>query len=252
MKKVFLFLSAITLVATSACSSGDDSTAPVTPTDNVLVKRAVYQQAGAEGFNFTIDYVYDGNKLVKEVYDDGSVGNYFYTGNLITKIEYVVDGEIDQRETMTYNSDGKLASYKVRFLEDSFDAESYTYTYGGDNTVTTEGTNGGSLITLINDELAHEIYTSGVRYTYTFDTKNSPFKNVTGFAAVAYALAGDHILHGRFKNIVSIVNDTHNQNYMMNTFTYNSANYPTMVKSTAIFEYDNPVPSAELTVIYSY
>lgn len=252
MKKVFLFLSAISMVAIS-CSSDDAPGDPQVPTDNVLVKKAIYQQPGADGFNFTIDYTYDGNKLVKETYDDGTVGTYFYTGNLITKIEYMFDGVLDQRELMTYNSEGKLLSYKLRFADENYDTEWADFVYNADNTVTETGSSGTSIMTYVNNELSTRAYTyaNGSTYTYTYDSKNSPFKNVTGYAAIADVVAGDHELHGKARNITSVINQTSTEIYMTNTLTYNAANYPTMVKSIANFE-ENPGPSEELTVIYQY
>ncbi len=254
MKKVLLFLSAISFVAISSCSSNDDGPATENPSTDILVKKAVYQQADPEGFNFTIDYIYDGNKLVKEQYSDGDVTNYFYTGDLITKIEYFIDGELYIRENFAYNPSGKLTEYRHRFLADSYD-EISTYTYNSDNTVTkTNTTIPGDIriITYTNGEISKITSMSGNTYLYTYDSNNSPMKNITGYAEIAEAITGDYELHGRAKNVTSIVLQNENQNYMMNSFVYNSNGYPTKVNSAAIFDDNSPNHTEYLTVTYSY
>src|SRR5690606_37509894 len=92
----------------------------------------------------------------------------------------------------------------------------------------------------------------GTIYTYTYDGKNSPFKNVTGYAEIANAFAGDHEFHGRSQNIVSIIDETHSQNYTLNNIQYNANNYPTSITSVAIFDSNFPGDSETLTVAYSY
>lgn len=250
MKKVFLFLSAISLVAVS-CSSDDDS--PTNPDPgSILVKREVYQQAGVDGFNFTTDYTYNGNKIVKEVSNDGYVANYFYTGDLITKVDWYLDGTLDEREIMTYDSNGKLIGYSDHYMENATPDE-YTFVYNSDNTVTKTqvGTNFTTTLTFANGELSQIVQSGGTTYTYTYDAKNSPFKNITGYAEIAYIIAGDNELHGRSRNIVSIVDETNQSNYMMNSFVYNADGYPTQVLSTANF-FENQGPSEQLTVTYTY
>ena len=254
MKKFFLFLSAISFVAISSCSSNDDGPSAENPSTDVLVKKAVYQQADPEGFNFTIDYIYNGNKLVKEQYNNGDVSNYFYIGDLITKIEYFVNDTLYIKETFAYNTAGKLSEYRHRFLTDTAD-EVYTYTYNSNNTVTqTNATypSETSILTFTNGEISKEVELGGMTYNYLYDDKNSPMKNVTGYAEIANAVIGDFEMHGRAKNIVSIVSQPGNQNYMMNSFVYNSSGYPTKVTSSAIFDDEESELIETLTVTYSY
>ena len=252
MKKVFLFLGALSIATISSCSSDDDSSTNPPATTDVLVKREVYQQAGADGFNFTSDFNYNGKKLVSVVSNDGYVENYTYTGNLITKVESFLDGEIDLTETMTYNTEGQLISYSELFAGDS-SATVYNFVYNSDDTVTKTqvGTGFTTTYSFSNDEISQVVQSTGTTYTYTYDTKNSPFKNITGYAAIADLTAGDHELHGKARNILSILNETSTQNYMTNAFIYNANGYPTQAKSIAFFD-ENTVPSEELTVTYTY
>jgi hypothetical protein len=112
MKKVLLFLSAISLVAISSCSGDDSPSNPPDNTSDVLVKRMTLHQDDASGFNFTVDYTYDGNKLVQGVYNDGFMEKFYYTGDLITKVEYLFEGEVEDRELFTYDAQGRLIEYK--------------------------------------------------------------------------------------------------------------------------------------------
>ncbi|HEU0135794.1 MAG TPA: hypothetical protein VFQ50_00745 [Flavobacterium sp.] len=262
MKKVFLFLSAISLVAISSC--GDDEspvTPPVDTTDDVLVKRVTTQQEDPDGFNYTIDYTYNGNKLVQGVYTDGSLEKYYYTGDLITKIEYYNDGVLDFQDVFAYNAQGKLTEYRFQWMSDNTEEKSL-YVYNSDNTVTETqlsgpingtGTTGSqSILSFENGELSQIVNASGSTYTYSYDAKNSPFKNVTGYAEIAHAFVGDYQTHGRSKNILSIVNETFGQNYTTNSIQYNADNYPTVVSSTAIFFSENPNFVEELTTTYLY
>ena len=262
MKKVFLFLSAISFVAISSCSDEENPvTPPVNTTDDVLVKRVTTQQDDPEGFNYTIDYTYSGNKLVQGIYDDGSLEKYYYTGDLITKIEYITNGTIEFQDVFAYNAQGKLTEYRFQWMLENTEEKSL-YVYNSDNTVTetqlsgpinsTSTTGSVSTLSFANGELSQIVQENGSTYTYSYDAKNSPFKNVTGYAEIAHAFVGDYETHGRSKNIVSIVNETFSQNYTTNSIQYNADNYPTVVSSTAIFFSENPNFVEELTTTYLY
>jgi len=250
MKKAIFFLSTISLFALTSCSSDDSSSSDQATSTDVLVKRIIYSQEDPEGFNDIINYTYNGNKLVEGNYVDGTKEKYYYTGDLITKIEYVFDGEVEEQELFTYNANGKLIEYKDQDLvEDS--EERYLFVYNADNTITEtyfDGTPQGlvSTLTIENSEISKTVQTGFNTYKYTYDTKNSAFKNVTGYAEIAYAIHGDFELNGRSHNIVSIFDQTLNRNYMANTIQYNSNDYPTLVTSVANFMTES------LTVQYFY
>jgi hypothetical protein len=254
MKKILMLMSCIALVTITACSSDDSSNSS---TSDVLVKRIVYNDSD---FTYEATFSYNGNKLTKVVYDDGSQDKYYYTGNLITKIEYIVDDEVEEREVFTYNTSGMLieASYQDLFSDfeekstfTSVNATTITESYygGAIGSTTLDGT---ATLTLTNGELTQKAQNGGDVYTYTYDNKNSPFKNVTGWAAIADFTAGDHELEGRVHNIASIHNDTAGSNYTTNTYTYNSSDYPLTVTSVAIFDADFPGDVSTASAQYFY
>ena len=80
MKKIALVFSALILILTS-CSSDDENNSNQ---NLILLKKSI--STGLSGNVRTTDYVYDGNKIVSAT--TGTLRfNYFYTNDLITKIE---------------------------------------------------------------------------------------------------------------------------------------------------------------------
>lgn len=256
MKKTIFFLSTILLVGFTSCSSDDDSTP--NPTSDILVKKIIFQDE--DGFNDEITYTYNGNKLVQGVYDDGTIEKYYYNGDLITKIEYVFEGDVEDQELFAYDSEGRLVEHKYQDLIDDFEDKSL-FVYNNNSTVTktsitgsidnTETTGFDSILTIQNNEISTIVQTGGLTYTYLYDAKNSPFKNVTGYSKVAYSLQGDFELHGSSANITSI--DENNSSYTENIMTYDANDYPTSVESKAWFDAQNfPNVFETMTIQYIY
>jgi len=242
MKKTIFFLSTILLVGFSSCSSDDDSTP--NPSSDILVKKVIYQEEG--GFNEEITFTYNGTKLVQGVYDDGTIEKYYYTGDLITKIEYVFEGEVEDQDLFAYDSEGRLVEHKYQDLIDDFEDKSL-FVYNDNNTITKTNITGAignsqttgftSTLTIQNNEISSIVQTGGLTYTYTYDAKNSPFKNVTGYSEIAYSIQGDFELHGNTRNIITITEN--NSSYTSNTITYNSSDYPVSIVSQAYFDAQN-------------
>lgn len=242
MKKIILFLGFVA-ISLASCSSDSDSSDG--GSGGVLVKKIVYTSITDE-YSETVDYTYNGNKLVKGVYDYGAEEIYTYSGNLITKIELFEDGEVTYSETFTYDGSGRLLTY---LAEEGPFTESETFTYNANGTVTCSGSSGLSTYTFENNELKQIARTTGEIYEYTYDGKNSPFRNVTGYDKIAHVAHGDHEFFGRNQNISTIQETTGDVAYMTNTMTYNANNYPLTVNSTAIFEGDG---TYNATMQYTY
>lgn len=243
MKKILSVFSVILVLFISSCSNEDDSMGQE-DSSVVLVKKIRYEYEDEE-FSYEVSYAYNGTKLVEGIYDNGDKEKYYYTGDLISKIEYIIDGVVEAHELFTYDASGRLIKQDYEELLDDFN-ESFLYEHNLNGTITTTYTsafsNIGSIRTLSfeNGEMSKIVHDQDNTYVYTYDTKNSPFKNVLGFAAIAYADHGDFELHGKNRNIVSIRDITNNSNYMMNTFQYNENGYPISVDSNAIFDYYYP------------
>ena len=179
--------------------------------------------------------------------DDDSYDKFYYTGDLITKIEFYDDADfLEEKVTYTYNADGKLTSYvSVDFVNDDGDREVYTYnadgtvsgvSYFGDSvSQTTPGTT--RTISFSNGEVSSEVSSSGfgsdTTYTYTYDTKNHPYKNIKGYDKIAAYSDSDNsgVAHNLLTRVQTSGAFTNTNTY---SYTYNSDDYPlTMSTSTS-------------------
>lgn len=229
MKKILCLFGALTFALTS-CSSDDDSSGSPS-SDLVLLKKTI--TTNSDGEKITTIYKYDGNKVIS-ITDGGEFNRYFtYSGDLITRIEYrYPNGEIEQINTYEYK-DGKLVTFvRVTPEEDWGDKE--VYTYNGDGTVTSQSYSGDSksqtfkgdyaTIKFVNGEVS-EIITgedSG-SHKYTYDTKNSPLKNILGFDKLAFEDGG---AEGVNHNMLTDRDITENDLWKNSTYTYNENGYP--------------------------
>lgn len=170
-----------TLMLNSCSSNSETETKSV---DSILVKKIVYTHIGDD--IETLSYVYDGNKIVSGKNDGGFVSNYTYTGNVITKIEEFSDNHLQSSRDYTY-VDGKVAT---KVLKQNYDGTTYyTYTYNSNGTVSYKktrpsGVNTGILTIANGNIVKNEVFYNGSlssTYTYGYDAKNNPFKNVLGF-----------------------------------------------------------------------
>ena len=240
MKKLILFLSALSLVFVS-CSSDADPLPVIEPVDttvntsSVLLKKDIYTyNSVAKETNYT----YTGNKFNKITFYDGDYALYTYTGNLITKIQYFdIVNTLLTVENLTYDSNGKLITYveidgldgyKETYVYNTNGTVSFSSFYGSNVSQTTPENSG--VIVLQNGEVAkrtENLTGGGVdERTYTYDTKNSPFKNVVGLDKIA--IRTSFIDHGSFHNLLtwrftSTGNPTDGQTSI---YTYNANNFP--------------------------
>jgi hypothetical protein len=258
MKKL-LCLFAFSAVFLTSCSSSDNSSTPVTESD-VLVTKTVETYA-YDNSTVTTNYTYNGKKIVRSSDSDGIYENYTYTGDLITNVKVYDDTDtLLLEEFLTYNASGQLITYlskdyenntgrKEVFVHNSNNTVSYSVYKGNISAQTTLSETG--TIYLTNGEVSQIDSTvlspsySGTR-VYTYDTKNNPFKNITG---------GDKI---NFINIEAIgvsrniLTDNYTSTFPTNemyttTYTYNSLNFP-LTES----EIEGTDPSTVVTTQYTY
>jgi YD repeat-containing protein len=236
MKKIICLLSLSFLILQS-CSSDSSSSSP---TNNPLLKSETITDA-SDGSSYTINYTYNGNKLLKATYsDDGSYDKYYYTGDLITKIEFYDDVDfLEQKVTYTYNADNKLVSYvDLNFNSDDGIRETYTYnpdgtvtvvTYIGDTVSQTDLNATRTITFLANGEVVSDESVSGSStLTYTYDTKNNPYKNITGMDKISGYADSENV--GIIHNVLTKVQTSGTFTYTTNfEYTYNANDYPTTV-----------------------
>jgi len=226
MKKFLCLFSALSMVLISSCSNDDSPNS----SDSVLLKKVVLTGSGGKT---TVNYKYDGNKLVSVIDDSGEVNLYYtYTGDVITKIEFKLpNGTTEQVNTFSYGADGKLATF-VR-VENDEDVKGYkeVYTYNANGTISVKSysgddktqttASGTSTITFVSGDVSEVTSTNSPNRKYVYDDKNNAAKNVLGLDKISFV---DGEGTGVFHNEVSETTDgkvsaTYNYNY-------NSVGYP--------------------------
>lgn len=237
MKKLLCLFGALALVLTS-CSSDDSSSS----SDLVLLKKTVI--TNPDGDKATINYKYDGNKIVSATDDTGFFNlHYTYTGDLITKIDFKLpNGKSEQVNTFTYTSDGKLSNFvrvEYEYEEGLAVLRGYkeVYTYNTDGTISVKGYSGSDVlqnvpsgtatIKFVNGEVSEITSTNSPDHKYTYDNKNNATKNILGMDKIAFV---DGEANGVKFNILT---DTADGDLWGNsTFTYNDQGYPTKEVNT--------------------
>ena len=104
MKKLLYFFTFLMVLLSSCTSDNDDSSS--------LVLLTRYVETLEDGSTFTMNFNYNGNKLLGSTGDFNSSTTVTYTGNLITKIEYFRAGTLTQENIYEYNSNDKLINSK--------------------------------------------------------------------------------------------------------------------------------------------
>lgn len=223
MKKI-LCLFAFSTLFLSSCSS--DSSSPTA--SGPLVKTLMIDNANPADDDFNLLFTYSGDKLIN-VKDAGSViDQYIYSGDKLTRVNYPQDN--------TYVVIEYAGNQVTKFTEYDPDFDSATktlVTYSG-NTFTRTVYDGDlasqtvlnytEVCTVQNGNITQLSRTSAfgstVTETYTYDTKNNPFKNISNFSVFQVL---DIDIDGNANNQTAI-------NYLGNpytiSFTYNADNYP--------------------------
>ena len=225
MKKL-LYLLSMSFLLLQACSSSDDSSQS---SSSVLLKKAIWNDGSV------YDYLYQGNKITKIQGNDGSYSNFTYTGDFITKVESVdPNNSYSGRDEFFYSANSLI---QIKEFEGSVLKRKIDFVNNNDNTRTRTHTlyNGTSTSTVVykeyylNDEfIKQEKFNSNgaVIFTTTFlyDDKNYKFKNVTGYKYIVHWYDNGGPNHNTIKTIETSTSYNNTTNYL---FEYNSNNYPT-------------------------
>lgn len=233
MKKIIAAAAALFLFAScSEVVSSDDSNVK-----EVLLKKKIEQSQ--DGVLVTTLYEYDGTKIESITQSDGNRIEFFYTGDLITEVEYFETGGQVQTTEFTYDTEGRI----IEMLEYGIEnipgeegeepaivqwADRTTFTFNTDGTVSlikysgdhesqTEITEEGTL-TIANGNVTAYASSSG-NASYTFDGANNPELNITGITPLNIAWK-----YGGINNVTG-ANNTNGPSYTA-TYTHNTKDYP--------------------------
>lgn len=244
----------------TSCSSSDDTN---DISSDILVRRTVKTypyDVAAEVTNYT----YNGMKMLRSSTSSGDeYAIYTYTGDLLTQVKrYHSFNVLWETETFTYNSDNKLTQYLQQDWHIHF-SDRKAYVYNSDGTVSVTSYFGDTVSELY--EARNEIiYFSGEEVSalemyqvgtgtlediilYTHDTKNHPFKNVTGFDVFALINADSFsVSHNLLSSNWETIGSMDNREYT-STYLYNSLNYPLTSVTT-----EDSNHNSDITMQYTY
>ncbi|WP_442787585.1 hypothetical protein, partial [Flavobacterium suncheonense] len=197
----------------------------------------------------TDQYTYNGTKLVKITSTDGREVVYTYGGDLIIRKDFYLNNVLNSKEFFEYSRQGQLLKYR---RENASGTTTYNavYTNNSDGTVIVKGYSGSS--TSPSSQIVNrKVFTAGIRvnkienYTvqngttvtevlnYSYDSKNSPFKNITGFDKLAYY---DITANPNYNNVQSVTSGSAVVESAQ--YVYNGANYPLSAdKGSVTFDY---------------
>lgn len=254
-KSILVALAAISFVA---CNNDDDNVS----SSNAILPVKLVSTNVQDKETSTVSFSYNGDKLSTITGTYGSENNkmtFEYTGDLITKVTSV-DGT-DKDETVYTYTNGKLTSSVLNGSESNgtyINTASTNYTYNSDGTVaateiqkhtkpsdpTFNYTNTINYIyTITNGQITKKIVTyistpnnHVETASYTYDTKNSVFKNVRGFNALLLGLNQESIgenfslSQNNYLTITTLEGtSTSNSQY---SHEYNANGYPTKTIET--------------------
>ncbi|RED47319.1 YD repeat-containing protein [Winogradskyella eximia] len=221
MKKLIFIFCAFGLMLNS-CSSDDSSDDDGGDPDTVLLQTLIETY---EGEDYITNFTYSGNKLIGTSDNDGYSEEYIYTGELLTTIKEYEDGVLDFQTELGYDSSNRLITETFTFGSSSVDVNTFTYNADGTITLSEDGVNTYILTYASNgNRIEEEDVDGGQDYTFTYDTKNNPLKNI--HQREVFELIGNYAYENNVLDEVNTGNTAFADESSF-TYTYNSANYPT-------------------------
>lgn len=232
MKKIILTILASSLIL--SCSNNSDntdstSTGPLIKTETSIGGVATYNYNGNKLSNIlyssseTSTFTYNGDLIIKEEENGGSVNsvtNYNYSNNLLsslTRSESTSNMSTTTNSTYTYNSNGSITEMTTRTTINS----------GNTQTNNSKHIRYYSQGNCIKDEyfsISNGVSTLVDIATFTYDTSNSPYKNITGFYSLTNP-QGDFSINNLTGEIHKNASNVTTRTVQI-TYQYNSQNFP--------------------------
>lgn len=261
MKRLSIVFGMAAIALLASCSneefvdtidSGSEMDGKFNP-NGVLVKRIVATTNSGATVS-TDNYAYVGSKLSKVSSSDGRQVAYIYTKDLITERDFFTDNVLTSKEVYEYDANSRLISSRRYNASNNVTYKS-VFSYNSDGTVSVSGYRGDVVsesARLVNRKV---FFTNGKVsrmetyrtvngspvtevHSYSYDTKNSPYKGILGFDKLAYY---DIALNGNVNNVTSIAVSGVSAANSVNDdieYTYNSGNYPvTASRGSVTFQY---------------
>lgn len=251
MKKlIYTILASSFLLSCSTNSSNDNANNP--SSNGLLVKTITYN-------GVTATYNYNGNKGTYVSGSDGSTSTLTYNGDLIIKEESTGGSGWNYINTYNYSNNFLIFSTEIYNSTNYSNTDNSTYTYNSDGSITENKmstyTNSSGNTTNSSSKYVR-FYSQGNcvkkdRYstisgvmtliettTYTYDSFNFPYKNITGIYVLKNSknnASVNNAISETTKNASGVITHT-----IQTTYQYNSQNYPISKAETITNYTPNP------------
>jgi hypothetical protein len=232
MKKLITLILASTFILSCTSNSNNNnstSTGPLIKTETSIGGTATYN--------------YNGNKLSNVSYSPSETSTYTYNGDLIIK-EEENGGGVNGVTTYNYSNNLLSSSTRTESISNISNTTNITYIYNSDGSITEMTTrtsiNSGNTQTnnskhiryysqgnCIKDEyfsISNGVYTLVETTTFTYDSSNTPYKNITGYYLLTNPqgfYSNNNLKSELHKNASNVTTRT-----VQITYQYNSENYP--------------------------
>lgn len=239
MKKLLSLFSAIALILSSCSSDSNDESIP-TP---VLVTKIIEEYNSVTTIR---EFTYDGAKLVTETISGGLKKYYTYNGNLITHIvtkdnneaitsemflEYYSNNKIKSKIVRNYDaSNPNIAGFKTLYNHSTDNVVSGVVYYG---TITDQNNfsynfkiyyNSNNQIFRHEDlNIDNEVIQ---QYSFNYDNKNSPYKNIIGYQGFIFGDSWSHIGNNNTLEIRDMFANDFTDHSYLHSYDYNTLDYP--------------------------
>lgn len=246
MKKLLTIIGALIFVFSSCSGDGDDTS------NSVLIPVLVTKITKESNSNIeTREFLYEGNKLIKEICSNETTNYFTYNGDLISYIATKdIDNVITNEIFVEYNSDNNIVRIiRLNHLASNSNIAGFRieYTYNADGTVlrteyygsVSSQNNFGYKSLYYFDSLNQRIKFEDMNiddeiilsWQFNYDQYNSPFKNVLGYHFFIFGdiYNSDNRIYGSENNITSVEDLFELGTYAYSALcvlSYNSLNYP--------------------------
>lgn len=224
MKKItLLFIMALGIFA-SCVPYPEENPDPIPPASSMFLRKMI--TTNLDGTTFQEEYTYSGTKIVKAVDSDGETTLYTYNDlDQIIKTEvYTGTTTPTLKETNTYVydiSENLISFLKVNAV--SLTGTKWLYVHNANGTISYQKFSGDDVdqtnlmatgelsatkaVETTTDPVTSEEIINTI--TFTFDARNNPFKNVTGYDKIYYAEPESALNYKN--NVISVVSQVNDE-----------------------------------------
>lgn len=231
---------------TSCIPNPEEDPDPVVNVNDILLKKITVTDLNGEVYS--VEFTYSGKKLAQSINSNGTRVVYTYEQDLLVKEETFNGTTLVDKATYVYDISSNLITY-IEFDYESTTADRWVYVHNSNGTISFENYTGDLA------EQTEAVSTGTISATqyvenninpitqlpevitdvFTYDSKNNPFKNVTGFSKIIFT--GSDSTSNYLNNILTVtsqIDDTTPVVANNNTYVYNANNFPISSSTTTI------------------